>query len=1500
MSQNIINPDRRDPSRIRNRADIGLSHVDNVGVSEILDLAKDLTKDEVCRGDRYAEQELINGVNFEIPLCNFTSESTKVSITVSFLHDDVVYSIVTARVFHTYNSSVSDRFIIEFDLVGNIVLSDSNLVSFYFYEDSSAKQANLSIVCDGNSLNNNYGITSISYHFSDYVVVSGDKSDVPGFTKLTQTSIRIGDDQVGNLMSGDNIKRQIYNLRFSDRKLSSFTRSLPVYNETSSDKSLVYDDCLVINEDSKRNSYNFPTINNVIFTGSKGISVFGNNPENSSDKSTRNITITAKHSGTDLGSAGRHDWDVLDNIPVNTNDGVKYQKAGEINNGAGLCTLVSDKGNQPNKDSNLAIQNKIISLKNWTDSLSSNQSASVITVDFLKTYTEVLSNILTDLTINSAETSVFFGKPNIKENSVITLEGSVYSYLGTSPTPHKFVIFGIKTVLPNNKTIKIHFEEDEDNPYELDVIDYPHYDENDSENTKDFPTEITKNNKSLTFTTGFISEGSSLSKTEIRAFKIITTEKLDYSKDYLSGKSFKLKVSSIKTTDGDEEILEELVSIDVKQRILDNTNSIFLNLLTDNYSTVPVFSSTVFTRILYLNDSPKEDTISTNNIKSLVPSNNERKQTVASSLFKNIYSLNGLLNKKFIKEVITSGENNEEILNTDYEVLLPPTSKKDIIVEGFSVYPNFNFEITCNDNNPVDTISFYTFNNDGTSLKQIGDEIVISGSECSNKIITVDNLFNVSASAEKEELFDYAISESSMSWEKLETINSDSTSSVFYEDNKDNQTFFIKIKPKNNSNLVNTENSGSFVVTINQGTQKTTLNLKQRCCPYIISVPDNYNKVWSYGLSSPQSFCFERKDTGFRGQYIEKNKINNQYNYLLNILLVKLNEDKDGVHCLSNINNLSKDKKSPVEIVCDNITINTHINNPTGGYSATQDFNLITPNTSWPAKLYCYKTDNLDNSNYSEKHDRTGLYLILKIYEDIDINIGSKNSSYINNITLSLSEKNLDINHFEKYNFIYPPEILPFELTNFKQEISLSNNESTVEMIGEERRGFIGLQEVGGRHYPQRRNTISFHLTYMGLAIAVPDFNQSRPESWGWGIFPIAKTSQGQKICRIGTDDPKNPIPSWTDDPRDTVDSSRILPWDLKDWWLTEGSAKLTVGLGGGWGYFNSKDSNYPLTDGPQYRKGQYVYLRLSHYIARVGCGYEISPSFDVNGDSAYISIESTLTFNNNDNKEEYENDSSSDYYKFTTNYWNKYNENKEGESNYFNFWTTNASQLGDDLDTPHTELTYMDRVKSRNCSTWRMTRNVQLKNLKKNYIYNRPLGRAETFEDPTKSCSENWDLLLKDNGPGLAEIEKETNRPSTCPYDTWTKYDGFYEKYLDRMVFFPEKFDDDGKPLADISTNKIGLRDIDCTPFHYSREKDTGAANKIGGLEEYIPRLKYDAPTKPLDMTLTLRFYYYDGNLKFPIDVQGTCSDCLDGIMESGVFNNELIYKFTCNPGQG
>ena len=91
MSQNIINPDRRDPSRIRNKADIGLSRVDNIGVSDILDLTKDFTKDEVCRGDRYAEAELMEGISFEIPLCEFTENSTKLSIVVSFLKNDNIF-----------------------------------------------------------------------------------------------------------------------------------------------------------------------------------------------------------------------------------------------------------------------------------------------------------------------------------------------------------------------------------------------------------------------------------------------------------------------------------------------------------------------------------------------------------------------------------------------------------------------------------------------------------------------------------------------------------------------------------------------------------------------------------------------------------------------------------------------------------------------------------------------------------------------------------------------------------------------------------------------------------------------------------------------------------------------------------------------------------------------------------------------------------------------------------------------------------------------------------------------------------------------------------------------------------------------------------------------------------------------------------------------------------------------------------------------------------------
>lgn len=76
-------------------------------------------------------------------------------------------------------------------------------------------------------------------------------------------------------------------------KGDNFSTSLPVYDQSGQP---------VSGYPYNRN-YDYPTINGTPFTGEKG--------------ELRNINITANHSGPDLSRAGEHDWEVLNNIPVN-------------------------------------------------------------------------------------------------------------------------------------------------------------------------------------------------------------------------------------------------------------------------------------------------------------------------------------------------------------------------------------------------------------------------------------------------------------------------------------------------------------------------------------------------------------------------------------------------------------------------------------------------------------------------------------------------------------------------------------------------------------------------------------------------------------------------------------------------------------------------------------------------------------------------------------------------------------------------------------------------------------------------------------------------------------------------------------------------------------------------------------------------------------------------------------------------------------------------------
>lgn len=434
MSQNIINPDRRDPSRIRNKADIGLSRVDNVSVSDILDITKDLVRDEVYSGDRYAERELDMGVLFEIPLCMFTDNSTKLSITVSFLKGNEVLSNITAHISHSYDTDYRDPFEIEFDSLDNLVLNSGNIVSFYFYEKDN-KQSVLSLRGDGNRLKV-YGITAISYYFSDYIVISNDKEEHFSFRKLTNEKILVG-DEVGKYYQSSVRKVYEYEPCRGDRSKTSTAKSLSVYDSSGN---LIYDDTLNL-ASSQVDNYSFPTINEVPFTGSSNINILTDGEKDS----TRNITIYAQHSGSTSEQAGEHDWEVLSTLRVLNAESATTEvvKSSEEYKEYGLCRGSKNTLNLSNITTPLGKVDKIL-----TD-LKDLDSNTVVSVSTFKGYLEGICSVLKNLLQTTGDFNIqFFGDED---------ETQSYSYIAISPYIGKGVKVWFNLKSPSRLGIKAKF-----------------------------------------------------------------------------------------------------------------------------------------------------------------------------------------------------------------------------------------------------------------------------------------------------------------------------------------------------------------------------------------------------------------------------------------------------------------------------------------------------------------------------------------------------------------------------------------------------------------------------------------------------------------------------------------------------------------------------------------------------------------------------------------------------------------------------------------------------------------------------------------------------------------------------------------------------------------------------------------------------------------------------------------------------------------------------------
>ena len=276
-----VNPERRDPGYLRKKADIGLSNVDNISASDFINLVaedvkkigneKILSSDPITSRSKYIgiliTSDTSSHVNFTTGLFDASKkELAQFSVDFSFCATKDDTGSTTGTVNYTTQTPELDPYLkslsLRFTLVGSQIY-------VYLYTTGSILFNQL-----GTTLTEWTGGTELCGYEVENIVKTGKdlanvQLDIPRTTSY-----------------------------------SAYQESLPVYDKSGSrvliDTSKTY-------TQSDLESLNYPTINNVPFIAKKGMNIAGGT-------NARNITITAKHSGSSLNDAGGHDWEVLNNF----------------------------------------------------------------------------------------------------------------------------------------------------------------------------------------------------------------------------------------------------------------------------------------------------------------------------------------------------------------------------------------------------------------------------------------------------------------------------------------------------------------------------------------------------------------------------------------------------------------------------------------------------------------------------------------------------------------------------------------------------------------------------------------------------------------------------------------------------------------------------------------------------------------------------------------------------------------------------------------------------------------------------------------------------------------------------------------------------------------------------------------------------------------------------------------------------------------------------------
>ena len=286
MAENPVNPERRDPGYFRKKADIGLSNVDNISATDFINT---VSEDIIVLGNKkdIFELNITSGKEAYIAIL----ETPKLSS----------HTIVNIGLYDNSNTELT-QIHADFSFQTNSSSDDGSLNYIVHVSDNNPYLENLNLVFT------QVGSNLILSLYSKSFPKSSNKYYFP------KIGIRLSSWTEGTeVLNGDTTYKSIIeegkelaNLKL-DRSYSSiesiYEDQLPVYDENGNRISLKSQRYLK----SDIENLDCPTINNVPFIAKKGLIV-----DNS--EFGRNITIYAKHEGSNRELAGEHDWDVLKTI----------------------------------------------------------------------------------------------------------------------------------------------------------------------------------------------------------------------------------------------------------------------------------------------------------------------------------------------------------------------------------------------------------------------------------------------------------------------------------------------------------------------------------------------------------------------------------------------------------------------------------------------------------------------------------------------------------------------------------------------------------------------------------------------------------------------------------------------------------------------------------------------------------------------------------------------------------------------------------------------------------------------------------------------------------------------------------------------------------------------------------------------------------------------------------------------------------------------------------